>query len=440
MISLTERVVRAALVALCLTLVAVGVVTAAVLQSRAAAALDHTMLAAVLAEAHPWQTQRFENDSVTSPVVVRPWTDGDPLASPRMVETALALEQPVYVTLGDRRVLALALEPVGTPDEPEDDENHPHFVLVAEAAAVTLADAALPFLGVYAVVAGLALVAAGLGIRAAMHQALEPLHQAARDLAAVPGLGSQARLARGGPVEVDRLLATTNELLDRLEVAFDSQATFTAHAAHELRTPVTVLKGELELALRPHRTAVEREAALHRMRPEVEHLSQVVEGLMALTRVAAGQADRGRMRERVSDAVHRAVQRERATLDTAGCDVSIELGSDAEVEMHPALVATAIGNLLRNAAVHASGRRVAVSVVREGRSVNVVVDDGGPGLSPADRERVLERFQRVSTKRDGLGLGLPLAREIARRHGGDLTLEGSPLGGLRARLWLPEAA
>ena len=433
MSTLAGRVTAIVVAVLCATLVLVGAVTAGLLHVRAHSALDRALLAAAFAEAHPWQSERFANDHVRSPVAVRPWETGDPRVPAALHAEAVSGERPLYATLGAHRVLLLVVEPESADVRGGD---HGHFVVVAEAPAVTPWDVALPFLGVYLAVAAVTALAAGLVVGQGVRSAMAPLGQAAADLERVQGLGSGARLERLGPAEVDELLASANRLLDRLDAAFDAQATFTAQAAHELRTPVTVLKGEVELALRRDRSSAEYREALDRVRTEVDWLAELVEALMLLARVEAGHADRGREVERLSAVVHRAVERERPALERAGCTLTVALDDDPELRMQVALVATAVGNLLRNAAVHAPGAPVAVRLVRHDGHACVQVEDGGPGLTAAEAERVLERFQRGSTRRNGLGLGLPLAREIARRHGGDLTLGEGQGGGLRARLAL----
>lgn len=435
MSSLAARATRTAVVALCLTLAVVGVVTAGVLHWRAGVGLDRSLLAAAYAEAHPWQDQRYRNDHVQSPVAVRPWRAGDPRVSEDLYRQTMAGEVPVWQNIDGQRVLLLVVETREVAGERGDD-SHPHLVIIAEASAVSPFDAALPFLGIYLLVAGAAVLAAGLAIRVGMQRALAPLSVATLQMARVQGLGSEARLTRGGPVEVDQLLASTNALLDRLESAFGAQSSFTAQAAHELRTPVTVLKGELDLALRRPRDSEAYRQTLVRVQVEVDRLADLVEGLMMLTRVESGQAEQGRERERLSAAVHRAVQREGAVVKDAGGTLHVDLTGDRELRMQVALVTMAVGNLIRNAAVHAAGQPCRVSLVGEGDTVEVVVEDGGSGIAPEDRERVLERFQRAAGRRQGLGLGLPLAREIARRHGGDLKLEESQMGGLKCRLIL----
>ncbi|MCA9567626.1 MAG: HAMP domain-containing histidine kinase [Myxococcales bacterium] len=430
MTTLAGRVQAAALAVLLATLVVVGAATAVLLHVRAARSLDQALLAAADAEAHPWQDRRFANDFVRSPVEVRPWTPDDPLVPAALHEQAVTQELPLFVTLGTQRVLLLVVE---AQEADERGSTHPHFVVVADAPRVTAFDA-LPFLASYGLASLVALLLASLALRFALSHALAPLTAATEQVQSVRGLGTGARLETGGVAEVDRLIASTNDLLGRLESAFDAQATFTAQAAHELRTPVTVLKGELELALRRERTPEVYRETLAAAAAEVDRLAELVEGLMLLARVDSGQAERGRVTERLSAVVHQALARERPGLDAAGCAVEVGLDADPEVHVHVALLATAVGNLLRNASVYAPGTPVRVETGADGRLAWVAVCDGGPGLATADRTRVLERFQRGTTRRDGLGLGLPLAREIARRHGGDLVLEEARGGGLRARL------
>ncbi len=428
MTTLSRRVTQTAVGVLLACLFAVGLVTAGALHLRAQRALDQALLAAAFAEAHPWQEQRFENDYVRSPVAVRPWAEGDPRVSRALYLEAVEGELPVWHTLGGFRVLLLVVEPVG---EDGEARGHQHFVVVAEAPEVILADAVLPFATTYLLVSLLAAGVAGLAIRWGMRRALRPLEEASAELQRVRGLGSGARLTRTEVAEVDALIASANDLLDRLDRAFDAQASFTAQAAHELRTPVTVLRGELELALRRERTAADYVDTIGRTLQQVQQLAELVEGLMALTRVEAGHADRGREREHLSLVVLRAVERERRRLEAARCTVEQDVDYDPEMSLHLGLVTTAVGNLLRNVAVHAPGAMVRVHTEPGSGTVRVVVDDDGPGVDEADRERVLERFGRRGTG-EGLGLGLGLVREVARRHGGDLVLERSPQGGLRA--------
>ncbi len=429
MTTLTGRVLSTALVVLLTTLVLVGLVTAGLLHVRARRDLDRALLAAAFAEAHPWQEQRFVNAHVRSPVRVRPWTADDPLVPSSIVERALQQDLPLLVDLRGRRVLLLVVEqpPTGNPAHPE------RVVVVADAAQVGFQDAALPFLGIYALVAALALLLGGVALRLGMDRALRPLTRAALQIGAVQALDSHTRLPLAGVAEVDDLLRSTNLLLDRLQTAFEAQSSFTASAAHELRTPVTVLKGEIELALRRDRDPAAYRATLERMQVEVGRLVELVEGLMLLTRLETGQAELGRENERLSVVLHRALAREKHALQEAGCPIRVDLRADPELNIHVELAAIAVGNLLRNVAIHAAGSPVVLRTCTDPAGVWVEVEDGGPGIELAEQRRLLDRFQRGSSNR-GLGLGLALASEIAQRHGGELRLEGVESGGLLARI------
>ena len=110
------------------------------------------------------------------------------------------------------------------------------------------------------------------------------------------------------------------------------------------------------------------------------------------------------------------------------------------MEVHAALIVSAIANLLRNAARHAPGSRVSVEARLLDESVVILVEDDGPGVLPDDRESVFDRLSRGTRARQsggGLGLGLPLTREVARRHGGDCWMEPGP--GCRVRMRLPSS-
>ena len=249
----------------------------------------------------------------------------------------------------------------------------------------------------------------------------------------------RSRLPTGGPREVAALVGAVNDLLERLDAAVGVQSRFTAEAAHELRTPVAVLRAELELALRRPRTAEETQAALQGALRSAERLSALVEGLMALARVDAGQIEEGKGPERLSSVISAAVAAERPGIDAAGGSLRLRLTDDPELWVHSALLTSAVANLLRNAAVHAAGTPVQLSLSVDGEDAVVRVDDSGPGLPEARLADVMGAFARAGRARGGLGLGLTLSQEVARRHGGTLQLSHSPSGGLRATIRLPVA-
>jgi signal transduction histidine kinase len=444
-VSLQARVVRlsAGLVAAALALA--GVVTGALIHARAVAALDNELLAAAHAYAPAVATWRVEHGESR----VRVWlaeTDGAPapddattegvfrVAAPD-VARALHTERPVYADVQAHRVLLLVVERPLAPHEPRvrdavrpEEADEAHLVVAAAARRPgpmeTIGPFLLPFLAASALVVGLA-VAVG---RRLAGLALAPLDAARRAAEQATGVGAAALLPEEGPNEIRALLGAINTLLQRLDAAASAQARFTAEAAHELRTPVTVLLGELDVTLRRERSPAELREALVSAREEAARLAALVDGLLALARVDAGAVESGWDETDARQVVAEAVHRERAALDRAGCALAVDVPEGLAVRGNVPLLVTALATLLRNAAVHAPGAPVRLSVESSEAGVRFRVHDGGPGIPQADRELVFDRLARGGRARRkdqaGLGLGLPLAREIARRHGGDCTVRG----------------
>jgi len=418
---------------LVLALIVVGIGTAIVLHTRAVDALDQALLAAALGRAHPDVGAEVEVEHVRSPI--RAWLveGGDPRVPPEAVRRAVAHEGPLFIDRDDERLVLL-------PFEVEHAAGDSHGVAAAAGPRVTLGQSVGPFAAIYSLVAG---IAAGLAVfvqMLAVRRAFRPIEHARAEVARVLSLGEGLRLTETGPVEIRSLLEAVNALLGRLEAAHQAQVRFTAEAAHELRTPVTTLLGELDVTLRAPRAPAEYQATLASMREEVARLRGLVDGLTALARIDAGRIDQGRERIRAGELANAALEREARGLAAAGCTTRIEVEEDPELEGHRALLESALANLLRNAARHAPGTDVTMRVTRHGELAVFEVDDGGAGVPAAEREVLFDRFARGgdARRRDraGLGLGLPIAREVARRHGGDCVLDASPRGGLRARLTL----
>jgi two-component system osmolarity sensor histidine kinase EnvZ len=120
-------------------------------------------------------------------------------------------------------------------------------------------------------------------------------------------------------------------------------------------------------------------------------------------------------------------------------NIQLNVPANAEVTLRRNAMKRCLANLIGNAARY--GRRAQVNVALRDHAVDIVVDDDGPGIEETQREDVFRPFTRLETSRNpatgGVGLGLTIARDVARFHGGDVVLENSPLGGLRARVWLP---
>ena len=234
--------------------------------------------------------------------------------------------------------------------------------------------------------------------------------------------------------ELRRLAMTLNRMLARLHGSSAQQRSFIADAAHELRSPVASVRTQLEVALevptQPHEWPAVVRSALH----DVERLGRVADDLLLLARLDSGAVGPPRERIDVATLVAPSQLGDRAVL--------VDTGPHACVIGDAKSLHRVIENLIANASRYAQSR-VAVCIEANDTHVALHVDDDGPGIPVADRERALERWVRLdadrSRDRGGAGLGLAIARDIARAHAGDVVLTESPLGGLRATLRLPRA-
>jgi len=235
--------------------------------------------------------------------------------------------------------------------------------------------------------------------------------------------------------EVDRLARTMNDMLARLALSAERQRRFVDDASHELRSPLTRLRTTVEVALRQAVPADEVLAEVHR---DLVELSSLVEDLLVLART---DADVPLRRAEVDldvltfDVV-RPFRQRGVVIDTTGISAARCIGDER-------LLRRAVENLVRNAAHHAS-HRVEVSAGGDGRWAVVEVCDDGSGVPTAERARIFERFARLDDGRSrdagGTGLGLAIAQDIARVHGGEVTVGDRPGGGAAFRLSVPAAA
>jgi two-component system sensor histidine kinase PrrB len=217
-------------------------------------------------------------------------------------------------------------------------------------------------------------------------------------------------------------------MLARLEASLDAARRFTADAGHELRTPLTSLRANLATLGHADLPAAERTRVLAELDEQQRRLAALLEALQALARGDAGAAPRHVPLD-LADLADTAV------VDARRRHPDLDLGLDGPAEApatgDPAGLRAALDNLLENAARHGA-RTVRVRV--EPR--RLIVDDDGPGIPPADRERVFERFTRGRTAGPGSGLGLAIVAQQAALHGGRAYATDSPLGGARLVLAL----
>lgn len=233
--------------------------------------------------------------------------------------------------------------------------------------------------------------------------------------------------------EIRGLALTLNEMLDRIEQSFQSQERFVADASHQLLTPLTIMKGELEQSLKtaPPDTAPVVTSSLRSSLQEADHLIALVKNLLLLARVDAGLGAMNLQElyfdEVVMDALSRAEKIARPR--EIGLKFNIQNLGDQEnfrpkVLGDEDLLQTLVFNLLENAVKYSKdGSTVAVSLEWNWDQQTLSLKDSGPGLPPDQLEMIFERFSRAQPQVDGYGLGLAIAKKIAMIHRADLRAE-----------------
>ena len=267
---------------------------------------------------------------------------------------------------------------------------------------------------------------------------LKPLKRVAAELRAREAESLKPVQADGLPDEVVPMVGALNAMLERLGQAFDGQRAFVADAAHELRSPLTALKLQAQLVRRAPDEAT-RAGAIDALVAGVDRATRLVEQLLTLARQEPGAA--APLQTVVLAPLARQVLADAAPLAQArGSTLELQADEQATVQGDPAALAVLLRNLVDNALRYTpAGGRVEVHLTREGGGVCLRVDDSGPGIPAAERERVFERFVRGSSAapETGSGLGLAIVRSIALRHGAALALTESPLGGLQVEVNFP---
>jgi signal transduction histidine kinase len=234
--------------------------------------------------------------------------------------------------------------------------------------------------------------------------------------------------------EIEHLARTVNEMLDRIAAGRSAQRQFTSDAAHELRTPLMALQGEIELAIsNPGGADI---AFLHRLEGLADRLARRVDDLVLLSTLD----EEPPLDLRHVD-VTGIVRTEAATMPTGVDAPSVDVvGETATAMVDERLIARAVRNLMANACRHAR-QTVRAETLISGETIWVHVDDDGPGVAEVDRQAILRRFGRLDQARNsdsgGAGLGLAIVSSVARAHGGEVVVGDSALGGARISMSFP---
>lgn len=270
-------------------------------------------------------------------------------------------------------------------------------------------------------------------------RALAPVERIREEVDAISTAELHRRVPEApGADEIARLAETMNDMLDRLERSHARQRRFVSDASHELRSPVASIRQQTEVAM-AHPETTELGELAEGVLAESLRLQHIVEDLLLLARIDEGTVP---VRPAPVDLDDLVVSEARRLKSSSRLRVSTNGVSAARVVGDPVQLERLIRNLTGNATRHARGE-IALSLRRDERGVLLTVEDDGPGIEVAERERIFDRFVRLADARDrdtgGAGLGLSIAREIATLHGGTIAAVESELGGARLEVHFPAA-
>jgi signal transduction histidine kinase len=291
--------------------------------------------------------------------------------------------------------------------------------------------------------AGVLVLSAGLWM--AIGQALRPLEETSRqlDTLAVDSLSVRVRVTHPDD-EVGRLVKVLNRMLDRVEDNVAQLQRFTAHAAHELRTPLAVLRTGIDLALSRQRSAADYRAALSEALASTERLCRLAEDLLTLARLEALRAVRPTANVDLAEMLHELGDAWAQVAAGRGVKVAVEAVGPLEVSGNAADLYRLFNNLLDNAMRYSpEGSTLQLAARRQGAQVEVTVCDAGAGIAGEDVARVFEPFYRgtgIRSDQPGAGLGLSIAKEITRTHGGQISIANRDVGGCMVEVALPASS
>jgi len=286
----------------------------------------------------------------------------------------------------------------------------------------------------------IALLLASLAGYALAAAALRPVEAMRRRAAAVTAASPGRLPVPRAKDEISRLATTLNDMLARLQAAFEHERRFVADASHELRTPLALLRTELELALRRPRSQAELEHALRSAAEETERLSRLAEDLLLIARADQGALPVQRERVSAAEMLAPVAARFATRAHELGRSLRVE-ESDAVVDADPERVEQALANLVDNALTHGAGEVVMFTRERD-EVVELHVADRGHGFPENFVPRAFDRFSRADEARGrgGTGLGLSIVDLIARAHGTGTGAANRPGGGADVWMEVPRAA
>jgi heavy metal sensor kinase len=290
-----------------------------------------------------------------------------------------------------------------------------------------------------------ALVVASLGGLFLANKALRPVDEITKTARMITSKNLEQRIKlRRGKDEIGRLAETFNEMISRLGRSFKQMRQFSADASHELRTPLTIVKGEIEVGLRKQRPLKEYRRILKSNLEEVNHMSQIVNDLLFLSKADMGEIHLQKQRIDLTQLVTEV--HAQARMIAIAKEITVRMSTDSNVVLvgDRLRLRQLLLNLVDNGIQYTpEGGEVMISLESNDSQVKLRVLDNGIGISPEDQPHIFDRFFRVDKARSreagGSGLGLSICKWIIEAHGGEISVESDPGKGSTFTVTLPVA-
>jgi heavy metal sensor kinase len=295
----------------------------------------------------------------------------------------------------------------------------------------------------------LALIFASLGGYLLVRKSLAPIAEMSEKAEEITARNLHERLpVENEEDELGRLARTFNRLLARLNLSFEQQQRFMADASHELRTPVSIVRGEAEVSLtKDNRKSSEYRETIEIMQKEAERMSRIIEDLFTLARADAGENPLQKHSIYLEDILNDTVKAFRSIASKRGIDLSLETKNEMPMKADEQMLKRLFANLIDNAIKHTK-TKVNIIASLENGTYKIDFSDDGEGIAVEDQTQIFERFYRVDKARSrqkeatvgsGAGLGLSISKWISEIHNGTLELTKSDLHGSVFSVTFPQS-
>lgn len=276
----------------------------------------------------------------------------------------------------------------------------------------------------------LAIALIGLGGWLVVERAMKPVRKIAEAASAVTARDLSARIeaSHNSDPEFEHLVEVLNGMMDRLETGFSHANRFSADVSHELKTPITVMQGEIESALRECEPGTEQENQLLVLRGETDRLKSIIRSLMLLSQADVGELIRKSEQIELSEELQSLVEDAEILAEDGEVEIQSSISEGIVVKGDVTLMRQALLNLINNAIKYNEvNGYVKIALHRSDNGIDLEFENSGSGIPADDRSKIFDRFYRADQSRsrqvDGFGLGLSLTRAIIEEHGGEIRLD-----------------